>query len=153
MHGNNGIQRYRKWQNWKSRILYVLTLKAMGVDVVTKTKLALTLWSRSSSKLYLKIQFVPQRKHLTIAKINWLTLFKEIIAVYYENHTKPKNTLCGQNVELHIVKVGCTYNYHWRVLRVSILFDWRLLLAVYVDDAGKMYCTIIISLNFVYKIG
>jgi hypothetical protein len=28
----------------------------------------------------------------TITKINWLTLFKEIIAVYSENHTKPINT-------------------------------------------------------------
>jgi hypothetical protein len=26
--------------------------------------------------------------HLTITKINWLTLFKEIIAVYSLNHTK-----------------------------------------------------------------
>jgi len=30
--------------------------------------------------------------HFTITKINWLTLFKEIIAVYSENHTKPTNT-------------------------------------------------------------
>jgi hypothetical protein len=28
----------------------------------------------------------------TIIKINWLTLFKEIIAVYSENHAKPINT-------------------------------------------------------------
>jgi hypothetical protein len=28
--------------------------------------------------------------HFTITKINWLTLFKEIIAVYTENHTKHK---------------------------------------------------------------
>jgi len=27
--------------------------------------------------------------HFTITKINWLTLFKEIIAVYSENHAKP----------------------------------------------------------------
>jgi hypothetical protein len=27
--------------------------------------------------------------HFTIAKINWLMLFKKIIAVYTENHTKP----------------------------------------------------------------
>jgi hypothetical protein len=27
--------------------------------------------------------------HFTITKINWLTLFKEIIAVYSENHTNP----------------------------------------------------------------
>jgi len=30
--------------------------------------------------------------HFTITKINWLMLFKEIIAVYTENHTKPINT-------------------------------------------------------------
>jgi hypothetical protein len=30
--------------------------------------------------------------HFTIKKINWLTLFKEIIAVYSENHTKHINT-------------------------------------------------------------
>jgi hypothetical protein len=30
--------------------------------------------------------------HFTITKINWLTLFKEIIAVYIENYTKPINT-------------------------------------------------------------
>jgi hypothetical protein len=29
-------------------------------------------------------------QHLTITKIIWLTLFKEIIAVYIENHTKHK---------------------------------------------------------------
>jgi hypothetical protein len=30
-------------------------------------------------------------QHFTITKINWLTLFKEIIAVYNENHTKHIN--------------------------------------------------------------
>jgi hypothetical protein len=44
--------------------------------------------------------------------INWLTLFKEIIAAYPENHTKPINTLCGQNAELFIIKAGGTYSYH-----------------------------------------
>jgi hypothetical protein len=32
--------------------------------------------------------------HFTIKKINWLTLNKEIIAVYSENHTKPINIFC-----------------------------------------------------------
>jgi len=32
--------------------------------------------------------------HFTITTINWLTLFKEIIAVYSENHTKHKKTKC-----------------------------------------------------------
>jgi hypothetical protein len=30
----------------------------------------------------------------TITKINWLTLFKEIIAVYSEKHTKYTNSVC-----------------------------------------------------------
>jgi hypothetical protein len=52
-------------------------------------------------------------QHFTITKINWVTLFKEILAVYSENHTKHINTLCGQNAELLIVEAGGTYSYHW----------------------------------------
>jgi hypothetical protein len=44
--------------------------------------------------------------HFTITNINWLTLFKEMIAVYSENHMKPLNA------ELLNIKVGCTYIYH-----------------------------------------
>jgi hypothetical protein len=33
-------------------------------------------------------------------------LFKEIITVYSENHMKPINTLCGQNVELLTAETG-----------------------------------------------
>jgi hypothetical protein len=52
-------------------------------------------------------------KCISIANINWLVLFREIIAIYSENHTKPIYTLCGQNAELLILKVGGTYSYHW----------------------------------------
>jgi hypothetical protein len=34
--------------------------------------------------------------HLTITKINWLTPFKEIFAVYAKNDTKPINTKCSR---------------------------------------------------------
>jgi hypothetical protein len=51
--------------------------------------------------------------YFTITKINWLMLFKEIIAVYSENHMKPINALCVQNAELFIVEVDGTYSYHW----------------------------------------
>jgi hypothetical protein len=37
-------------------------------------------------------------------------LFKEIIAVYSENHKKPVNTLCGKNVGFLIIKAGGTYS-------------------------------------------
>jgi hypothetical protein len=58
------------------------------------------------------VRTAKKTQHFTITKINWLTLFKEIIAVYSENHMKPIDTLCGQNTELLIVKVGGTYGYH-----------------------------------------
>ena len=40
-------------------------------------------------------------------------LYREIIAVFSEIHTKHKNTLCGQNVELLNVENGGTYSDHW----------------------------------------
>jgi hypothetical protein len=39
--------------------------------------------------------------------------FKEIIAVYFENHTKPINKFRGQNAELFIIKAGGAFSYHW----------------------------------------
>jgi len=40
-------------------------------------------------------------------------LYREIMAVCSEIHTKHINTLCGQNVELLNVKTGGTYSDHW----------------------------------------
>jgi len=42
-------------------------------------------------------------------------LYREIIAVCSQIHTKHINTLCGQNVELQNVKPGGTYIYHFAV--------------------------------------
>jgi hypothetical protein len=42
-----------------------------------------------------------------------LTLFKEIIAVYSENYTKPINALRGKNAQLLNIKAGGTYTNHW----------------------------------------
>jgi hypothetical protein len=33
-----------------------------------------------------------KRTHFTFTTINWLILFKEVIAIYNEKHTKPTNT-------------------------------------------------------------
>jgi hypothetical protein len=44
--------------------------------------------------------------YFTITEINWLMLFKEIIAVYSDSHTKPLNTLYRQYAELLTVKAG-----------------------------------------------
>jgi hypothetical protein len=59
---------------------------------------------------------VPTSKktqRVSTTTINWLTLFKEIIAVNCANHTKPMNTHCGKNTELVFVIAGGTYSYHW----------------------------------------
>ena len=40
-------------------------------------------------------------------------LYREIIAVCSEIHTKHINTVCGRNVELLNVKLGGTYSNHW----------------------------------------
>ena len=42
-------------------------------------------------------------------------LYREIIAVCSEIHTKHTNTLCGQNVGFDNVKPGGTYSDHWAV--------------------------------------
>jgi hypothetical protein len=46
------------------------------------------------SKYYLRIQSVPQREHhtLPLQRSSSLMLFKEVIAVYSENYTRPINT-------------------------------------------------------------
>jgi hypothetical protein len=46
-------------------------------------------------------------------------LFKEIIAVYSFNRKKSTHTLCGQNAELLILKVGGAYSYHWALKGVG----------------------------------
>jgi hypothetical protein len=40
-------------------------------------------------------------------------LYREIIAVCSEIHTKHINTLCGQNAEFVNVKPGSTYSNRW----------------------------------------
>jgi hypothetical protein len=49
----------------------------------------------------MKIQSVPRSKHSVSAIIaSQLMLYREIIAVCSETHTKHTNTLCSQNVAL-----------------------------------------------------
>jgi len=40
-------------------------------------------------------------------------LYREIIAVCSEIHTKHINTLCGKKAEFVNVKTGGTYSDHW----------------------------------------
>jgi hypothetical protein len=59
------------------------------------------------------VRTAKKTQRVFFVKINWLTLFREIIATSSENHTKPTNKLRGQNTEILNVKAGSTYSYHW----------------------------------------
>jgi hypothetical protein len=63
-----------------------------------------------SGGLYLKNQSVPRSKHtVSVIKASQLMLYREIIALCSEIHTKHTNTPCGQNVEFVNVKSGGLY--------------------------------------------
>ena len=54
-----------------------------------------------------KTQSVPRSKHyISVIQTSQLMLYREIMAVCSEIHTKHINTLCGQNVELLNVKLA-----------------------------------------------
>jgi len=54
----------------------------------------------------MKTQSVPRCKHsVSVIKTSQLMLYREVIAVLSEIHTKRINTVCGQNVEFVNVKV------------------------------------------------
>jgi hypothetical protein len=48
-------------------------------------------------------------------------LYREIIAVCSEIHTKHINTLCGQNVKFVNVKPGGTYSNHWALKKTQLV--------------------------------
>jgi hypothetical protein len=57
--------------------------------------------------------FLPKRKQcVSITKISWLMLFKEMIAIYYENNRKPINTVRVESAHLLNAKAGGTHSYH-----------------------------------------
>ena len=57
--------------------------------------------------IYIYIKSVPRSKHfVSIVKTSQLMLYREIIAVCSQIHTKHIITLCGQNVELLNVKLA-----------------------------------------------
>jgi hypothetical protein len=52
-------------------------------------------------------------------------LYREIITVCSEIHTKHINTLCGQNVEFVNVKTGGTYSYHWTLWHLTFSYGFQ----------------------------
>jgi hypothetical protein len=64
-----------------------------------------------SSVIYKNPVRTSQETHYVSAtKPNRLTLFRETVAVYCENHTEHTNTMCGQNAEFWFVVVHIVTN-------------------------------------------
>jgi hypothetical protein len=61
-------------------------------------------------------------------KLSWL--FKEIIAVYSENHMKPINTLCGQKAELLNDNAVGAYSYRCALEDLKYCFGFFNMLRV-----------------------
>jgi hypothetical protein len=77
-------------------------------------------WKHVQILFKISVRTAKKTPHFTITKINWLTLFEEIIAVFTENHTKPTKTY----TEFLIVKGGGAYSYHL-VKRVKLMHPLR----------------------------
>jgi hypothetical protein len=71
---------------------------AVSLTVVKTTEIKLDYISN--------IQSVPRSKHFSVITTSQLMLYREIIAVCSEIHTKHINTLCGQNEEFENVKLA-----------------------------------------------
>jgi hypothetical protein len=54
--------------------------------------------------------------YVSATKPNQLMLFKETVAVYFENHTEHTDTLYFQNTEFCCVRSGGIYRNHWALL-------------------------------------
>jgi hypothetical protein len=66
------------------RMLHLQTDKTISI-ISLKRKFVKIIFKNS-------VRTAKKTPHFTITKINWLTLLKEMIAVYTENHTKHINT-------------------------------------------------------------
>jgi hypothetical protein len=54
----------------------------------------LTFWNTKLVEIILKnsVRTAKKTQNFTVPGMNWITLFKEVIAVYSENHVEPMNT-------------------------------------------------------------
>jgi len=65
-----------------------------------------TVWAEPRIIYKDPVRTAQQTHTVSVIKTSQLILYREIIAVCSQVHTKPINTLGGQNVELMNVKVG-----------------------------------------------
>jgi hypothetical protein len=83
-------------------------------------------------------------------------LYKEIIAVCYQIHTKHINTLCGLNVEFVDVKPSGTYSDHWAVsFKLTVILSYNVFVSqlLVLPHLASLCCHLLGSVQFVYARG
>jgi hypothetical protein len=75
------------------------------------------------------VRTAKKTPHFTFTKINWLMLFKEIIVVYFENHTKLINTLRGK-VQCYWMLKQVVHTWVTATFRYWCLQSWTRALAL-----------------------
>jgi hypothetical protein len=93
-----------------------MLLREITVYCENHTEHINTLRVQNAKTLYIYMNSVhtsQETHYVSGRKPNRLMLFREIIAVYCENHTEHIDTLCGQNAEFQYVTAGGTYTNHW----------------------------------------
>jgi hypothetical protein len=76
----------------------MLFRERVAVYCVNRTEHTNILYGQNA--VYIRIQFVPHRKHyFSFTKPKRLMLFRETVAVYCEDHIEHTDTLCGQDTD------------------------------------------------------
>jgi hypothetical protein len=69
---------------------------------------------------------------VAIPKISLLMLVKYTMTIYFENHMKPTNQVCGKNTEILLLKVVHIGVVLYRAKRLGLLgFLWGILFLIY----------------------
>lgn len=104
----------------KSHVFCELIYIAINGQLLIPTAFSSVLISISPSKLKViyiicnvSVHTSKKTKSVSVTKISWLVLVKELISVYSESRTKYSKTLFEIKAEIDIVIAGGTYSYHW----------------------------------------
>jgi hypothetical protein len=66
-----------------------------------------------------------QTRCISITRISWFMVSREIMVAYSENHTYHTNTVTGKNSSAVHDRTGATYNYsyHWGQIHMQMFYD------------------------------
>jgi hypothetical protein len=114
IHGHILLTQVQDWRNLEGYVLVFISLRN-NVAPVTGFSFHRPPTSRRLSYLKFKhpVPTSQETHHVSATKPNRLMLFRDIIAVYLENHTEQTKTLFGQKAGFMSVKAGGVHSYRY----------------------------------------